>query len=184
MRLCKFLGNHIIKNCIIVVCVACECIIKNQNAQLKPHNTYEAQTASLSIPTVSHTYHTLTSTTCHNFHFIGNGCWKIVDTRLLNELHVYSANITNIMLVYQYSGFLIIWTPIIRIQILAHWLTSPCFRQQWKKDVAVTAVLLREKAKLLYERFLPNATMPFSSSTGLGSRFTTSELAEWNHEQL
>ena len=79
---------------------------------------------------------------------------------------------------YMYRGFSIIRTPIIRIQTLGRWLTSPCFQQQWEKDVAVTGVLLREKAKLLYERLFPNATTPFSSSTGLGSRFTTSELVE------
>ena len=35
MRLCEFLGNCIIETCIIVVCAAHECIIENQNAQLK-----------------------------------------------------------------------------------------------------------------------------------------------------
>ena len=50
------------------------------------------------------------------------------------------------------------------------------------KDFAVTEVLLQEKAKLLYER-LPNATMPFSASTGLGSQFTMCELAEQSRER-
>ena len=77
----------------------------------------------------------------------------------------------------RYSGF-----SIIRIRTLGRWLTSPCFRQQWEKDVAVAGVLLQEKAKLLYERFFLNATTPFSSSTGLGSRFTTCELAERSRE--
>ena len=77
-----------------------------------------------------------------------------------------------------YSGFSIIRTTIIRIQTHGHRLTSPCFWQQREKDVAVTGVLLQEKAKLLYEQLFPNATIPFSSSTGLGSRFTMSELAE------
>ena len=78
---------------------------------------------------------------------------------------------------FDYSGFLIIQTPIIRIQTLGCRLTSPCFWQQQEKDVAVTGDLLLEIAKLLYERLFPNATTPFSSSTGLGSRFTTCELA-------
>ena len=55
------------------------------------------------------------------------------------------------------------------------------------KDLAVTGVLLQKKVKLLYEGLFPNATMPFSSSKGLGSLFTTSELhvhvAERNRER-
>ena len=47
-----------------------------------------------------------------------------------------------------------------------------------EKDVLVAGVLLQEKAKLLYERLFPDATTPFSASTGFRSRFTTSELAE------
>ena len=50
-----------------------------------------------------------------------------------------------------YSGFLIIWTPIICIRTFGHWLTSLCFRHQREKDVAVTGILLQEKAKLLYK---------------------------------
>ena len=53
---------------------------------------------------------------------------------------------------YMYSGFLIIRTPIIRIRTFGRRLTSPCFRYQREKDVAVTGVLPQEKAKLLYER--------------------------------
>ena len=34
------------------------------------------------------------------------------------------------------------------------------------KDVRLTGVLLQEKAKLLYERLFPDATTPFSASTG------------------
>ena len=45
------------------------------------------------------------------------------------------------------------------------------FRQQREKDVPVTSVLLQEKAKLLYERLYPDATTPFSASTGFRSRF-------------
>ena len=45
------------------------------------------------------------------------------------------------------------------------------FRQQREKDVPVTGVLLQEKAKLLYERLYPDATTPFSASTGFRSRF-------------
>ena len=61
----------------------------------------------------------------------------------------------------KYSGFSIIRTPIIRIQTFECRLTSPCFRYQREKDVAVTGVLLQEKAKLLYERLSPNATTLF-----------------------
>ena len=70
--------------------------------------------------------------------------------------------------------------PILIIQTLDYpnaW-TSPCFRQQREKDFLVTGVLLPEKAKLLYEQVFPVATIPFSSSIGVRSRFTTSELAE------
>ena len=35
------------------------------------------------------------------------------------------------------------------------------------KGVAVTAVLLQEKAKQLYERLFPNATAPFSIQYGI-----------------
>ena len=42
----------------------------------------------------------------------------------------------------------------------------PCFWQQWEKDILVTRVLLQEKAKLLYEQLFPDATTPFSASTG------------------
>ena len=40
----------------------------------------------------------------------------------------------------------------------------------------ITRVLLQVKAKLLYEQLFPNVTMPLSSSMGLGSQFTTSEV--------
>ena len=65
----------------------------------------------------------------------------------------------------------------IHIWTLGCWLTSPCFWQEREKDIAAIGVLLQEKAKLLYEQLFPNATTPFSSSTGFGSWFTTSELA-------
>ena len=50
------------------------------------------------------------------------------------------------------------------------------------KDAAVTAVLLQGKAKLLYEQLFPNATTPFSSCTGLGSQFTTSNICSTEPE--
>ena len=53
---------------------------------------------------------------------------------------------------YKYSGFSIIRTPIIRIRTFGRRLTSPCFQHQREKDIAVTGVLLQERAKLLYER--------------------------------
>ena len=85
--------------------------------------------------------------------------------------------------VVYYSGFPIIRTPIIRILDYPYAWTSPCFRQQREKDVPVTGVLLQEKANLLYERLFPDATTPFSASTGFRSRFTTSELAERSRER-
>ena len=51
------------------------------------------------------------------------------------------------------------------------------------KDVPVTRVLQQKKEKLLYmyERLFPNATTPFSSSTGFRSQFTMSKLSEVAH---
>ena len=88
-----------------------------------------------------------------------------------------------------YSGFSTTRTPIIRIRTPIIHIQSPIihirtlahvtlFSAAVGKDVAVTAVLLQEKAKLLYEQLFLNTTTPFSSSTTLGSRFTTFELAE------
>ena len=51
------------------------------------------------------------------------------------------------------------------------------------KDVLVAGVLLQEKTTLLYERLFPDATMPFSSSTGFRSQFTTSQPAERSRER-
>ena len=47
-----------------------------------------------------------------------------------------------------------------------------------EEDVLVTGVLLQKKAKLLYERLFPDATMTFSANTDFRSQFTMSELAE------
>ena len=52
----------------------------------------------------------------------------------------------------RYSGFSIIQTGINRIRTLGCRLTSTCFQYQREKDVAVTGVLLQEKAKLLHEQ--------------------------------
>ena len=65
-----------------------------------------------------------------------------------------------------HSGYPIIRIPIIQILNYPNAWMSPCFRQQWEKDVPVTGVLLQEKAKLLYERLFPDATTPFSASMG------------------
>ena len=81
-----------------------------------------------------------------------------------------------------YTELSIIRTQIIRIQTFGLRIMSQCFRHQQEKYVAVTGVLLQEKAKLLYERLFPDATTPFSASTGFRSRFTTSELAERSRE--
>ena len=62
-----------------------------------------------------------------------------------------------------YSRFPIIRIPIIRILDYLNSWASPCFRQQWEKDIPVTGILLQEKAKLLYERIFPDATTPFSA---------------------
>ena len=51
----------------------------------------------------------------------------------------------------QYSGFSIIRTLIIRIRTFGCRVTSPCFWYQREKYIAVTGILLQEKAKLLYE---------------------------------
>ena len=77
-----------------------------------------------------------------------------------------------------YSWFSIIRTPIICIRTLGRRLTSPYFRHQREKDVAVTGVFLQEKVKLLYARLFPNAATLSPSSTGFRSRFTMSKLAE------
>ena len=90
---------------------------------------------------------------------------------------------TSILWPLYYSRFPIIRIPIIRILDYPNSWASPCFRQQREKDVLVTGVLLQEKAKLLYERLFPDATTPFSASTGFRSRFTTSELAERSRER-
>ena len=51
------------------------------------------------------------------------------------------------------------------------------------KDVLlVTGVLLKEKAKLLYERLFTDAATPFSASTEFRPRFITFELAERSRE--
>ena len=52
-----------------------------------------------------------------------------------------------------------------------------------RKKTLVTGVLLQEIAKLLYKQLSPDATTPFSASTGVRSRFTTSELAERSRER-
>ena len=67
----------------------------------------------------------------------------------------------------KYSGFSIIWTPIIRIRTFGRWLMSPCFRYQRKKYVAVTGVLLHEKTKLLYERLSQMLQSFFHAVRGL-----------------
>ena len=61
-----------------------------------------------------------------------------------------------------YSGY-----PIIRILDYPNAWMSPCFQQQREEDVPVTGVLLPEKANLLYELLFPDATTPFSASTGI-----------------
>jgi len=45
------------------------------------------------------------------------------------------------------------------------------FKQQHKKDVAVSGSLLQEKAKILYSRLYPDTTTPFCASTGFKWRF-------------
>ena len=82
----------------------------------------------------------------------------------------------------RYSKFLIIWIQIIQILDYSNAWMSPCFQRQQENDILVTQVLLQEKAKLLYEWLCPDATMPFSASTGFRSWFTTSELAEWSRK--
>ena len=77
-----------------------------------------------------------------------------------------------------YSGFPIIRIPIVWTIDYPNTWTLPCSWQQREKDAPVTGVLLQEKAKLLYERLFPDATTPFSASTG--SRFTTSEITIYN----
>ena len=49
-----------------------------------------------------------------------------------------------------YSGYPIIRTPIIQTLDYPNAWTSPCFWQQREKHVAVTGVVLQEKANLLY----------------------------------
>ena len=66
-----------------------------------------------------------------------------------------------------YSGVSIIQTPIIRIQTFGRWLRSPCFWYQREKDVAVTGVLLQEKAKLLHERLSRTLQRFFSMQYGI-----------------
>ena len=69
----------------------------------------------------------------------------------------------------------------LRLTVSNAWM-SPCFQQQWEKDVASIWVLLQEKAKLLYEWLFPDATMPLLAGTGFRSWFAMSELAERSHE--
>ena len=106
--------------------------------------------------------------------------WKVFINEHFWEDHELRSGVRK--LINQYSGYLIIWIPIIPIfDYLSTW-TSPCLRQQWEKDVPVTGVLPQEKAKLLYEQLFPDATMPFSASMRFRSQFTTSELAEQHLE--
>ena len=78
----------------------------------------------------------------------------------------------------QYSGFSIIRTPIICIRTFGCRVTSPCFRYQREKYVAVAEVLLQDKAKLMHERLPERYNAFFMQYVEFRLRFTTSELAE------